>query len=218
MGRGWLMFAVIYIRDFFLQAVLRHHPELAGKPIGLLDESLPKPVIVQLTQAARIQGVTIGMTSSQARARCREMIIAPRSSTREQAAVDTVLQGCFLFSPYVEITAPGTYTLDLKGQSHGGDETFGKNLLTLLQQFHLTAQIGVAPTPQVAWYAAHSASPFLRVDRPRDFLSDLPIENLNPPAHLLDILHRWGIWNVGACLALGKNALTERLGAEVLAL
>lgn len=212
------MFAVVYIPNFFLQATLRHCPELREKPVGLLDESLPKPAIVQLTPAARLEGVTPGMTSTQAMARCREIIIVPRSAVQEQVAADTVLQGCLLFSPYVEVTAPGTYTLDLKGQSHAGDEHFGKKLLALLQNFHLIAQIGVAPTPQVAWYAAHSARSFLKVDRPGEFLNDLPIERLSPPAHLLDILHRWGIGKVGTFLALGKNALAERLGAEVLAL
>jgi len=212
------MFAVIYIPDFFLQATLRHQPELAEKPVVLIDESLPRPAIVQLTELASLYDIKIGMTSTQALARCREVIVLPRSSLQEKAASETLLQCCFLFSPYVEATAPGIYTLDLKGQSQAAHESFGAKILKVLGQFQLKAQIGMAPTPLVAFYAAHCASSFLQVDHPQEFLSDLPIETLRPPAPLLDILHRWGIWKIGPFLALGKDALAERLGTEALAL
>src|SRR5437667_11655209 len=111
------MFAVIYIPDFFLQAALRYEPELASRPVALIDESLAKPVIIQLTEAARLSGVCGGMTSTQAMARCRQIIIKSRSPAQEAAAADTLLQTSFLFSPYVEATTLGICTLDLKGQN-----------------------------------------------------------------------------------------------------
>src|SRR3954462_5831973 len=101
------MFAVIYIPDFFLQAALRHEPELTTRPVALVDESLPKPVIVQLTKAARMTGVYEGLTSTQGMARCREIIIKARSATQETTATDTLLQCAYRVSPYVELTAPG---------------------------------------------------------------------------------------------------------------
>src|SRR4051812_8093296 len=218
MGPGWIMFAVFYIPDFFLQAALRHQPELAEKPVVLIDESLPKAAIVQLTDSASLYDIKIGMTSTQALARCRDVIILPRSPLQEKAASEILLQCCFLFSPYVEATAPGIYTIDLKGQRQAVHENFGAKVLEVLQPFQLKAQIGIAPTPLVAFYAAHRASSFLKIDHPREFLSDLPIETLKPPASLLNILHRWGIWKIGSFLALGKDALAERLGPEALAL
>src|SRR5437899_2049043 len=218
MGSGWIMFAVIHIPDFFLQAALRHEPELSTRPVALVDESLPKPAIVQLTQAARGTGVCAGLTSTQAMARCREIIIKPRSATQETAATDTLLQCAYRVSPYVEITAPGICTLDLRGQSSAGDEKFGQQIIALLQQFHLKAQIGIAATPSVALHAARRANPFLRVDDPAGFLNELPIESLDPSPELLNILQRWGIRTIGAFLALGKDALAERLGSESLEL
>jgi len=212
------MLAVVYIPGFCLQAALRHRPELLAKPVAILDESLPKPMIVEATGIARAHGVTAGLTSTQAMARCREIIIVTRSPVQEAAAHEAILQCCFLFSPYVEATAPGTFTLDLKGQSDGGNEVFGKKLLAVLEQLGLKAQVGVATTPRVALYAAHSALPFLRVGDANDFLNKLPLETLNPRPQLLDILHRWGIRTLGEFIALGKNALAERLGAEALQL
>src|SRR5436309_9474231 len=102
MGPGWIMFAVIYIPDFSLQSVLRHEPELATCPVALVDESLPKPAIIQLTHAARATGVCEGLTSTQAMARCREIEIKLRSSTQEAAATNTLLQCAYRVSPYVE--------------------------------------------------------------------------------------------------------------------
>src|SRR5437867_12961041 len=99
------MFAVIYIPEFFLQAALRHEPELAKRPVALIDESAPKPIIIELTKAARRSGVCRAMTSTQAMARCRDIIIKPRSTIQETAATDALLQTSFLFSPYVEATA-----------------------------------------------------------------------------------------------------------------
>src|SRR5882762_9724216 len=179
MGAGWIMFAAVYIPDFFLQAALRHEPELSTRPVALVDESLPKPAIIQLTEAARATGVCAGLTSTQAMARCREIILKPRSATQETAATNALLQCAYRVSPYVETTAPGICTLDLRGQSSAGDEKFGQQIIALLQQFHLKAQIGVAATPSVALHVARRAAPFLRVDDPAGFLNDLPIESLD---------------------------------------
>jgi protein ImuB len=238
------MFAVIYIPNFALQAALRHEPELTRRAVALVDESLPKPAIVQLTAPARMAGVCAGLTSTQAMARCRDIIIKSRSPAQENAAADALLQSAYLFSPCVEATAPGVCTLDLKGQSHRGDQRFAQQILAVLDQLHLKARIGVAPTPAVALHAArhalecaqpcpqeptaetnnvsgnaaHTPLPFLCVHDSPSFLSTLPIESLEPSLQLLDILEKWGIRNIGAFIALGKDALAERLGSEALEL
>jgi nucleotidyltransferase/DNA polymerase involved in DNA repair len=46
------MFATIYPPDFYLQAVLRHRPELQGKPVAVIDDQEKKAVIVQLNPVA----------------------------------------------------------------------------------------------------------------------------------------------------------------------
>ena len=56
MGASRLMFVVVYLPDFFLPAALRHEPALMARPVALVDELLPKPVITQLTEAARSSG------------------------------------------------------------------------------------------------------------------------------------------------------------------
>src|SRR2546430_17380894 len=82
-GNGRLMFATIYLPDFYLQAALRHQPDLSGKPIALLDDQEKKAVIIQLNSAAEKTGVRVGMTPSQGLARYLDLEIG-RASCRER--------------------------------------------------------------------------------------------------------------------------------------
>src|SRR4051794_26314969 len=101
------MYAVIYIPNFHLQAALRLEPELRTRPVALIDDCVPKATIFQLTEAAAKFGVTCGLTSTQAMARCRDIIIKPRSIAQEESATETLLQCAYCFSPNIESTSAG---------------------------------------------------------------------------------------------------------------
>lgn len=95
---------------------------------------------------------------------------------------------------------------------------WAEKILAALQQLNLTGRIGVGATPNVALLAAQSArSGTVRlVEHTADFFKKLPIEALSPVPRHLGILKRWGIHNAGAFLALGQDAIAERLGTEAL--
>ncbi len=208
------MFAVIYIPNFQLQALLRLEPELRSRPVALLDDRIPKSTVFQFTETAAGAGITPGLTSTQAMARCREVIVKSRSPAQEAAAGEAFLQCAYCFSPSIEATAPGVCTLDLQGLSDAGTEPWANQILTALSQIALDARIGVAETPGLAWHAARCAKPFLAVGDSDEFISGLAIERLEPPAETLEILQKWGIHSVGSFLALGKDKIADRLGAE----
>ena len=50
------MFATIYLPNFYLQAAMRHQPELRTQPVALIEEQKNKPVIIQLNHAAESAG------------------------------------------------------------------------------------------------------------------------------------------------------------------
>ncbi len=217
------MFAVIYIPNFHLQAVMRLEPELRGKRAAILDDTMRKATVFQLTEEAQKAGVEVGLTPTQAMARCRDVAIRSRSRAQEQAATETLLQCAYCFSPRIEATAEGVCTLDLKGlpqddalQSHHRDdiEDWAATILRALGQVQLDARVGVAETPSLAWKAARLARPFLAVGDSDSFVRDLPLESLNPPRELLEVMEKWGVRSVGAFLALGKDKIAERLGPE----
>src|SRR5712671_6744820 len=104
------MFATIYLPDFYLQAALRHQPELLGKPVALIDDQEKKAVIIQLNVAAEETGVRIGMTPSQGLARHLDLLIKGRSQAQEKLLQDILLHFAGTLAPYVEATAPGIST------------------------------------------------------------------------------------------------------------
>ncbi len=220
------MFAVIYAADFFLQAVLRHQPELHAKPVGLLAESAPNASIIQMTSLARAAGVKEGMTATQALARCPQIVIVPRSSEAGISAQEAFLQCAFGFSPFVESTGLGICTLDLRGLAVaspvGGAscklEEWGKKIIENVAGLHMRVQIGIARTPDLAFLAARFATPFLAVQDATRFISELPVESLEPTSGVHDILKHWGIQTVGQLTALGREGVAERLGPEALLL
>ena len=210
------MFAVVYIPNFGLQAVLRHEPELRSSPVALVDADVSKGAIVQLSAAAAAGGVEKGLTPSQAMARCERLTIKSSSRTEEQTATEVLLQTAYAFSPNIESTDLGVCTLELKGlqlRTQAALEAWTTKLITALTQLGLEAKVGVAPTPSLAAIAAHSNS---IVRETAEFVAALPIETLQPLPEILDILSRWGIRTVGAFVNLGKEQVAERLGADAL--
>src|SRR5262245_30875089 len=110
------MFAVIYIPDFYLQAAMRLEPEAwHSRPVALIDGTALNPVVLQLTESARVAGVCPGMTMTQAMARCSNILIKSRSTMQERCANEALLDCAWGFSPNVEATSDGVSTLDLKG-------------------------------------------------------------------------------------------------------
>jgi protein ImuB len=159
------MFAVIRIPNFSLQAVLRHEPDLREQAIALVDPELPKPLIVQLSSAARNCGICEGLTASQATARCGELIIKSRALPLEKSATEILLQTAYAFSPHIESTAPGICTMELKGLTlHSKEQTLEQwtaKIVAAMAQFYLEAKIGLASTPELALLAARAADPIL---------------------------------------------------------
>src|SRR4051812_16603362 len=117
------MFAVIFIPEFLLQAVLRHEPELHSRPAALTDPELPKAGVIRLNSRARAAGVGEGISASQALARCPDLLIKSRCLAQEKAATDVLIQTAYAFSPFIEATGPGICAMDLRGLRIVSDET-----------------------------------------------------------------------------------------------
>jgi len=170
------MFATIYLPDFYLQAALRHQPELSDKPVALLDDQEKKAVIIQLTPAAEQTGVRIGMTPSQGLARYLDLVIKVRSHSQEKLLQDILLHFAGTLAPYVEATASGISTVQFTEPRNLGGKL--ANVIAQLAHSEIVAQAGIAPTPDASFLAAHLARPVLQIDNAGQFLAALPIEVL----------------------------------------
>ena len=218
------MFALVYLPNFELQAALRHEPELWTKPVALVDPARSTPAVCDVTALAHDAGVVAGLTPTQALARCRDVIVRHRSPAQENAATEALLQCAYGFSPYLENTAPGVCTLDLRGLAElkNADSqvlaAWAGRLRILLSGLNLRARIGVGLTPNLARHAARWSDGIEIVSNPQAFVSSLPVAALGPSSDVTVILGKWGIRTVGELLALGQEALVDRLGLEALAL
>ncbi len=170
------MFATIYAPNFYLQAALRHQPELAGRPVALIDERAAKAVIIQLNQSAEEAGVHAGMTPSQGLARCLELIVKPRAAEQEHSLEQVLLQFSQTLAPYVEATAPGICTVQFTDDRNLTAKV--ERMIAQLAATGLSARAGIAYNPDTSLLAAHLARPVLQVGDTKTFLASLPIETL----------------------------------------
>lgn len=218
------MFAVVHIPRFALQAALRHQPELWPKPVALIDPDQATPRVVEVNDVALKSGIALGQTATQALARCRDVIIRHRSLKQEAAATQAVLQSADSFSPHIEATAPGVCTLDLRGITLLKDADAAKvaawaaRLRESIVRLNLRPRVGIGPTPNVARHAARWTEAVQIVGDARAFIATLPVAALEPSSDVELILHKWGIRTVGELIALGQEALADRLGLEAFAL
>jgi nucleotidyltransferase/DNA polymerase involved in DNA repair len=170
------MFATIYLPDFYLQAVLRHQPELRDKPVALIDDQEKKAAIIQLNAAADRTGVDCGMTPSQGLARCLHLQVRTRMPSQEKVVQEILLHLTGTLAPYVEATGKGIATVQFTDQSNLVPKV--TRVIEQLAEGDIIARAGIAPTPDTSFLAAHLASPVMQITDATEFLAALPIEVL----------------------------------------
>lgn len=212
------MYAVISVPEFFLQSSLRAEPGLKKQPVVLIDADEKKPVVLQLTEAARAAGIAEGMTPTQALARCTRLQIKSRSASQEKAAAAALLQCAWSFSPSIESTGPGVCTLDLAGLPNLQLKELANEIRQRLAMILLPAQIGIGENPWLALLAARAGNPCCIVTNSTEFLNGLPVESVGPSFETFSILKKWGIHTLDQFIGLGKEPLSTRLGPEALEL
>jgi protein ImuB len=211
-------YAVLFAPDFRLQATLRHAPHLNGYPVALLNSQGKKPLISELNSAARSSRVEVGMTPTQALARCAELHLLPANPGHERSAQDTLLQTAETLSPFLEGTAPGVVTIELPAERPCTETELIQKCVSPLVPLGFDVRLGVAATPDLALLSARFGNPVRMVDSPSTFLGPLPVDILQPSEEILSVLHSWGIRTIGELVALPMGHVCERLGPEAVEL
>lgn len=212
------MFAVLHVADFALQSVLRTDRTLIDRPTALFDDTRSKSLVRAVNSPAAHAGVRLGMNAPQAVARCAALSICTPRPTAEAEACAALHAVAFTFSPLIEATAPGVCTVDLRGAKFAQLMTVATDAIAQLNRFGLTATVGIARTPLLAFYAARSTLDVQWVRDEKKFLAPLPMAATDASPALLDILRTWGLKTFGDLTALSRDAIIRRFGAEGLAL
>src|SRR5262249_22842316 len=146
-----MMFATIYLPNFYLQAALRHQPQLCEKPVALIEEQERKPVVIQLNDVAEKGGICQGMTPSQALARSLQVVIKVRARAQEKSIEEILLHHAFTLSPFVESTAPGVCTIQFTDYRDLSPKL--ARVIEQLAKCEIIAQGAIAPTPDTSFLA-----------------------------------------------------------------
>ncbi len=211
------MFGCIFLPRFRLQAALRWH-DVRG-PAAVVNETTLKGIVAEASEEAAVRGIVAGMTSAQAMARVRGLVIRSRSPAQEECLNEILVQTARALSPDVELCCDGACIADLRCVRKGTCwQQLADAQVAHLRTHGLSAMMGIAPTPDLAFLGARGARPSAVIYDPGAFASSLPIETLEPPEEMLRILHGWGIRRVGEFLALPKTETIERLGPAAEAL
>jgi protein ImuB len=150
------MYAVLYIPEFALQAVLRTERTTGTQPAALFTDNSKKSVVLAANPEAVAAGVEVGMTAPQAVARCPALLIRTPNADAEADARAALLAVGFTVSPTIEDTAPGVCTIDLKGAERSHPGRAARAAVTQLTALGFTAGAGIASTPLLALYAARA--------------------------------------------------------------
>ena len=185
-------------------------------PAALLDRDGMH--VIELNYAADQAGIQPGMSTSQALARASELVLYKRNPSNEQHLQNTLLQLVYRYSPFIENSAPGICTLDLKGKRIRNHQPWLRELLAQLRSIGLKAQAGLGGNPEIALQAAKIADPILEILQDSNLLQSLALESLAPSPFLLEILKNWGIRTLGALTRLPREEIGQRLGLEALSL
>lgn len=211
------MFAVLFIADFALHAVLRTEAIPADRPAALFAGVGRKSLVLTATSAARAAGVEPGMTAPQAVTRCPALVIRTPVPAAEAEARAALLAVGFTLGPLIEDTAPGVCTIDLKGAA-ARPEPVAAAAVQQLAALGLPATAGLARTPLLARYAAEVEHGVRTVTDEAAFLAPLPLAIANPTAELASVLHGWGLRTCGDLTALPRDEIVRRFGSAGLEL
>src|SRR5271165_6901962 len=107
-----MAFVAIFVPNFQIQAVVRSEPEMAIRPLALIDGPAPTYPVVAVNRLAALLGVTHGMTKAAA-AHFPGVEIRPRETLQEVAAHAALLDIAWSFSPRLEDAAPDTLLVDI---------------------------------------------------------------------------------------------------------
>ena len=186
--------------------------------MALLDAQGRKTRVAELNAIARASHVEVGMTPTQAMARCANLQTLSGDAGQERSAQDALLQTAENLSPFLEATAPGVITVELPEERSPTEADLMEKCITPLLSMGLAVRIGVAATPDLSLLCARFANPVFLIGSPGTFLASLPMEALEPSAELLAVLRSWGIRTIGELVALPMGEVCGRLGPEALSL
>ncbi len=209
----------VHVPHFYVQALLRADPELAGVPLVVSDGTDANvPLVLDVSAAAARLGLRPGLTVAQARALAPEALVRARSPELERSARAALEDLAALFSPRIEQDGDAAVAFDVSdlGRLFETELELAGAIQVSARKLGFDARIGLARDKTTARVAALSREGVTVVPAGREaaFLASLPVALLGPSPDMLLTLSRWGVRAIGELASLPKGGVALRLGKE----
>lgn len=210
---------VIWCPDWPAVAAARHAKISSAGPVAVFKANR----VQACTQAARAEGIVIGMRRREAQARCPELTVLADDKDITGRMFEPVVSAVEAIVPGIEVLRPGMIACSANGpRRYFGSETqAAEQIVDVVEALDVEARIGIADNLPVAVLAARQNKLVAR-NKSADFCAELPIMELarepaiSPPERkdLVDLLIRLGITTAGAFAALPQERVATRFGAD----
>jgi len=208
------MYAALHFPDLELHCLLRHEAISPSLPIALLSAAdREKSHLVALNATALGCGLSRGMASLSAMARCPDLYFLERDPVAEKHVAAELLFFAESLTPDFESTAANTILLDLSTLVIASAKDWTDHTLGKASHLRLPLRIATAPTPDLAHL--RSLSPDLENAHPLAVSELVRSDSFPLTRSDVEILHLWGIRSLGDLANLPRQGLSERLGPQL---
>jgi len=146
---------------FFASVEQRDDPKLRNRPIAVTGSG-KRTVLVSPSYEARAFGVKTGMTRTQARLLCPEIILVRAETQKYTHACNQIIKIVYGFSPDIEVFSIDEFFVDITHTMHlfgAPDEIAGRIQEDVSKRLGLSCSIGIAHNKLLAKLASERRKP-----------------------------------------------------------
>ncbi|MFL6304626.1 MAG: DNA polymerase Y family protein [Candidatus Sulfotelmatobacter sp.] len=215
------LYALLYVSEFSMKALLRIRSWLRDTPCAVLDGDSPLQKVYSLNMKAQLLGVSHNMTRLELD-EFHSVTVLTRSHKEEEATKSALRECVSAFSPRAEEKNEDnafSCVIDLMGTEklHGSPETLSYDLLARVRSLGLQARIVIsrnihAAALVVKGMPSHISLKSIPAGEESAALTMLPITVLNLTEEQEETFSLWGIRTLGSLADLPEDELIARMG------
>jgi protein ImuB len=187
-----------------------------GTPFALVEKRAHAQRLFALDPSALEQGLTPGLSLSDARARAPCLCVAPADHSADRALLLRLAARCERYTPLVALDEPYGVLLDISGCAHlfGGEEAMRARLIADFSAWGFTARAAVAPAPDCARALARFSPGGIFIDHAEGAVARLPLAALEADEDVHFALARAGFRTLGDLAARPARGFAARFGND----
>ncbi|XP_057545804.1 DNA repair protein REV1 isoform X3 [Amaranthus tricolor] len=207
---------------FFVAVVIRHQPELMGKPVAVChsDSARGTAEISSANYPARHYGVKAGMFVKDAKARCPQLVIVPYNFEAYEEVAEQFYNILHKHCNKVQAVSCDEAFLDVSDSEVTDPELLVSEIRKeILEATGCTASAGIGENMLMARLATKTAKPdgqcYIPPEKVDEYLLQLSIKSLPGIGHVLEQkLKKKGVQTCGELRMFSKEALQRDFGAK----